>query len=106
MPLTQIKSVHHLQNVIHSLIGGRANYHLTKAINMNNEQQLELIKDEINKEYTDFHHKEHARTGSEYQFTFASFTFNKLAEYELRIRNLEKGNNDAQAYLSLHTPLM
>jgi len=35
-----------------------------------------------------------------------TFILTKLAEYELRLRNLENGKSRADAYLNLHTPLM
>lgn len=75
------------------------------------EQNKELEKifsellDERNKFWMDQMKAEPLLRFSTGQMT-ETFILTKLAEYELRLKNLENGKNRADAYLSLHTPLM
>ncbi len=65
-------------------------------------KKLEQIKNELNDEY-------HTYIGSDKfnnQIMMNSFLLDKLAAFELRLRNLEAGKNRSDFYLNLHTPLI
>jgi hypothetical protein len=65
-------------------------------------KELEQVEKEINDEYSAYIKDEKWNN----QIMMNSFIFDKLAQFEIRLRNIENGKNRADAYLSLHTPLM
>jgi hypothetical protein len=66
------------------------------------DKEVEKVSNEINNEYSLYIGSEKFNN----QIMMNSFIFDKLAQFEIRLRNLENGKNKADAYLSLHTPLM
>jgi hypothetical protein len=69
-------------------------------------KEIQAISKEIQKECHDFHDLIKKRDKS-IPFEAASnvFIYNKLAEFEYRLRKLEEGKKRADGFLSLHTPL-
>lgn len=68
---------------------------------MENKKEL----DRVNKELTD-EYKEYSKGGYDNQIMWNSFVQDKLANMELRLRNLERAQGRADDYLNMHTPLM
>jgi hypothetical protein len=69
------------------------------------EQVFDAITTERNNYITEFMKKNPGLTLS-FSDMEQGFMLHKLAEFELRLRRLEKGNARAQSYLNLHTPLI
>lgn len=77
---------------------------------MNNNTELDQISQEIlnNMHKTvdaTMNHPDFKATTGSYQDTTNMYFVRKLAEYELRLRRLEKGNARTQSFISRNTPL-
>jgi hypothetical protein len=64
-------------------------------------QELEQIGKEIHAEFNKYTQGEKFNN----QIMMNSFLLDKLAEFELRLRRLEKGNARAQSFIGRNTPL-
>jgi hypothetical protein len=69
---------------------------------MNDTSEFKKISEEIHDELNKYTQGEKFNN----QIMMNSFLLDKLAEFELRLRRLERGNEKAQSYLNLHTPLI
>lgn len=76
---------------------------------MDNNKEMEAVLagllDERNKSWVSQMKTEPNLRLSTSQMT-ETFVLTKLAEYELRLRNLESAQGRADDYLNMHTPLM